>query len=178
MSNKQTTIFHQALESYEKRLLRYALKFVKNPETAQDIVQETFLRLWKEPPSKVLRFMAPWLFHVCRNLCIERQRKVAKMNPSQKNHWQMIDQVAVDPVAFENLAQRDLFTQLTQIIETLPPKAQEIIVLKFQNGFSHKEISRVTGMSTNHVGVTVHKIMMHLRDKMNANDQTSKGGSK
>ena len=48
----------------------------------------------------------------------------------------------------------------------LPPTAQEIIVLKFQNGFSYKEIAKVTGQTTNHVGVTIHKIMMHLREQM------------
>lgn len=166
MKKDETPIFHQAVDSFQERLLRYAGKFVGDSETAREIVQETFLRFWKQPPSKVENHVAPWLFHVCRNLCIERQRKAQRMNASQLETWQLIDQESVESDAFDQLEKKDRFALAVRLMRDLPPKHQELLILKFQNGFSYKQIALITGMSTSHVGKVLHEVLTVLKKQI------------
>jgi RNA polymerase sigma-70 factor (ECF subfamily) len=52
---------------------------------------------------------------------------------------------------------------LLQLIAHLPPNQQEVIRLKFQNGFSYKEISRITALSVGNVGFLIHSAVTRLR---------------
>jgi len=179
MQRDDQQIFHQAIDELQVKLIRYAKKFVGDEEVAKEMVQETFLRLWKEPPRKVAKHITPWLFFVCRNLCIERQRKVARMNPQSVQTWQLVDERSLENNPFEQVATKNRFAHAQKLIEKLPKKQQEVIILKFQNGFSYKQIALITGMSVTHVGKTIHDIMSGLRQEMSKmeNTATSKGGA-
>jgi len=50
-----------------------------------------------------------------------------------------------------------------RMIDHLPPNQQEVLRLKFQSGFSYKEISRITTLSVSHVGVLIHHAVTRLR---------------
>jgi RNA polymerase sigma-70 factor (ECF subfamily) len=52
---------------------------------------------------------------------------------------------------------------LLELIGHLPPNQQEVIRLKFQNGFSYKEISRITALSVGNVGFLIHTAVTRLR---------------
>ena len=52
---------------------------------------------------------------------------------------------------------------LLRMIDHLPPNQQEVLRLKFQSGFSYKEISRITTHSVSHVGVLIHHAVTRLR---------------
>lgn len=70
----------QALADHEGALLRYAVRLTGDSEAAQDIVQETFLRLCRADMSKVGDHVSTWLFHVCRNLAVDYFRKESRMH--------------------------------------------------------------------------------------------------
>lgn len=55
-----------------------------------------------------------------------------------------------------------------RLIDLLPPNQQEVIRLKFQNGFSYKEISRITTLSVSNVGVLIHHAVARLRTEFAA----------
>src|SRR5262245_33504425 len=66
----------QALDRYEKPLLRYAAWLLDERDRARDVVQEVFLRLCQRSPEKVRGHLAEWLFKVCRNLAFDvRERE-------------------------------------------------------------------------------------------------------
>lgn len=50
-----------------------------------------------------------------------------------------------------------------RLIDRLPPNQQEVVRLKFQNGFSYKEISRITSLSVTNVGFLIHTAVTRLR---------------
>ena len=52
---------------------------------------------------------------------------------------------------------------MLQLIDRLPPNQQEVVRLKFQNGFSYKEISRITTLSVTNVGFLIHTAVARLR---------------
>ena len=78
-----------------------------------------------------------------------------------------IDRVpAIAPHPGDNAESRDTAAQAAELINRLPPRQQEVIRLKFQGGFSYKEISRITGLTTGNVGFIIHTAVKTLRAGM------------
>jgi DNA-directed RNA polymerase specialized sigma24 family protein len=61
----------EALQRYEKPLLRYAAWLLDDRERARDVVQEVFLRLCRQSRERVEDHVSEWLFKVCRNLALD-----------------------------------------------------------------------------------------------------------
>ena len=64
------------------------------------------------------------------------------------------------------LEQREAAGRILELLEGLPANQREVIRLKFQNGFSYKEISRISGHSVTNVGFLIHVGMKTLRSRM------------
>ncbi|MFP4106623.1 MAG: RNA polymerase sigma factor, partial [Phycisphaerae bacterium] len=60
-------------------------------------------------------------------------------------------------------------------MKLLPDNQQEVLLLKFQNGFSYKEISNITGHSVSYVGVLIHTAVKALRNRMTAARPSHRG---
>ena len=68
----------------------------------------------------------------------------------------------------EDVAERrDAAARVLDLLETLPASQREVIRLKFQNGFSYREISRISGHSVTHVGYLIHTGLKTLRGQLN-----------
>ena len=69
--------------------------------------------------------------------------------------------------------------RVLRAMEDLPENQQEVVRLKFQNGLSYREISKVTGLSESNVGFLIHTAVKRLREKIGARENaaaTSGGG--
>lgn len=71
--------------------------------------------------------------------------------------------VAVDARPGRTLEAAETHAALLELIGHLPTNQQEVVRLKFQNGFSYKEISRITALSVGNVGFLIHTAVAHLR---------------
>jgi RNA polymerase sigma-70 factor (ECF subfamily) len=145
-----------ALNTYEDALIRYATWMLRNPETARDIVQETFLRLCREDAAKVGGRIAPWLFTVCRNLAFDMRKKESRTTSLEDR------EVGVD----SKLEQRETVGEIFRLVENLPRNQREVVYLKFQCDFSYKEISEVTDLSVGNVGLLLHTALKEIRKRV------------
>ncbi len=68
-----------------------------------------------------------------------------------------------DPDPSELAERRDATARVVDLLETLPASQREVIRLKFQNGFSYQEISRISGYSVSNVGYLIHTGLKTLR---------------
>ena len=82
---------------------------------------------------------------------------------------------AVTPHPGDTAEARDNAAQAAELINQLPPRQQEVIRLKFQSGFSYKEISRITGLSVSNVGFIIHTAVKTLRTGMSTDSTTGHG---
>lgn len=155
---------HEALHLYEGRLIRYAARILRDTDRARDVVQDTFLTLCVSDRREVEDHLGPWLFTVCRNRCLDIQRKERRMNPLNEGHLQTCE--SDDPSPAATLEQEDTTSHVLRILGTLPENQQEVIRLKFQEGFSYRDISRVTGHSVSNVGFLIHKAIRTLRREL------------
>ncbi len=66
----------------------------------------------------------------------------------------------------EVLEQREDASRVLRMLDDLPPNQREVIRLKFQNGFSYKEISRISGHSVSNVGFLIHTGLKTIRGRL------------
>lgn len=153
-----------AVDRFEKPLTLYAAKLLGNPEAARDVVQETFLRLCPQNRDEVEPRLAEWLFTVCRNRALDILRKERRMTPLSE---EQVDRcLSPDPGPADVVERRDLAVKVLGLLDTLPIHQKEVIRLKFQNGFSYQEISRISGHSVSNVGYLIHAGMKTLRSQL------------
>ena len=158
-----------AMERFKGPLLRYAVRITGDFEGAQDVVQDTFLRLCGEDHARLDGHLAEWLFTVCRRRALDVQRKERRM--------ESIDDLELaEPVSRElspaTLAeQRDSTSHVQRLLATLPVNQREVVCLKFQNGLSYQEISRITNLSLGNVGFLIHTALATIRQRLHAEEK-------
>jgi RNA polymerase sigma-70 factor (ECF subfamily) len=155
-----------AVAEYQPPLTRYAARLVGDPDRARDIVQDTFVKLMAQPLSDIDGHLAEWLFTVCRHRALDVLRKEGRMKRFEEGEMERV--IADEPRPSRALEAAETHDALLRMIGHLPPNQQEVIRLKFQNGFSYKEISRITALSVSHVGVLIHNAVTRLRAEYTA----------
>jgi RNA polymerase sigma-70 factor (ECF subfamily) len=154
----------EILLKYEGDLLRYAQRIVGDPEQARDVVQETFLKLWRQDRAELDGHLVEWLYTVCRNQAVDVRRKEQRMYTLAEESWAVRESAGPSPGTLAEC--RDSAAQVLDLVDGLPPNQQEVIRLKFQGGLSYREISRVTGLTVSHVGVLLHTGLKTIRMKL------------
>ncbi|MDR2675629.1 MAG: sigma-70 family RNA polymerase sigma factor [Opitutaceae bacterium] len=151
-----------AVAEHQGALTRYAARLLGgDADRARDVVQDTFVRLMAQPRGAVDGHLAEWLFTVCRHRALDVLRKEGRMKRFDEGQAGRV--TAAEPPPGRALEQAETHAALLRLIDGLPANQQEVIRLKFQNGFSYKEISRITELSVNHVGVLIHNAVKRLR---------------
>jgi RNA polymerase sigma factor (sigma-70 family) len=153
-----------AVARFEGPLLLFATRLLRDAETARDVVQETFLKLCAADHNSVDGHLAEWLFTVCRNRALDVLRKDNRM--TQLGEEQVLRCLHPGPGPHDLAERRELGTRVLELLEELPLNQREVIRLKFQNGFSYQEISRISGHSVSNVGYLIHAGIKSLRNHM------------
>lgn len=154
----------QAIRAHETRLVAYAERFTGDVHRARDAVQETFLRLVAADRSEVRDRIAPWLFTVCRRVCLDALRKERRM---QTADLEFLDQRPGRAETPDRIAEeRDAGAAAMTAMSRLPAKEREVLELRFRHGFSYAEIAEVTGHTPTNVGFLIHVGMKQLRAAM------------
>ncbi len=153
------------LERYEQPLLRHAVRIVGDIGLAQDVVQDTFLKLCKADRSQVEGHLAAWLYTVCRNRALDIRKKEGRMG--QLSNAQAISDDSKGPgeIATDN----EIHGFVLVAIRSLPDEQQEAFLLKFQDQLTYREISQVMdkslGTVSNLIATALGSIRDQLRDK-------------
>ena len=150
------------LSKNESSLIRYVLSLVKDSEIAQDIVQDSFLKLWEQDQAHLSGRETEWLFTVCRNKAYDVLRKKERKHIHDSD---LLLEIADSSLSAEQKIEEHEQTQrIEALIGNLTDTQKEVMKLKFQEGLSYKQISQITGMSVNHVGVFIHNLVTHLKE--------------
>jgi RNA polymerase sigma factor (sigma-70 family) len=164
MVQTQEQFIEWALKEYERPLIGYAQGFVHDWERARDVVQDTFIRLCQQDMAKVRDGVKTWLFTVCRNRALDILRKDSRL--VEMDEQKLMSIPGKDTSAAAMMEREELQERLDGYLQRLTPNQREVVVLKFQQGLSYDEISRVTGLSTGNVGFLLHHALKRLREWM------------
>jgi RNA polymerase sigma-70 factor (ECF subfamily) len=142
-------------------LTRYAARLLGDPERARDVVQDTFVKLLAQPAEAINGHAVEWLFTVCRNRAMDVLRKENRMKRFEEGEVERV--TTAEPRPGRALEEAETQAAVLRLIDRLPANQQEVVRLKFQNGFSYKEISRITALSVSNVGFLIHTAVTRMR---------------
>ena len=162
MKRDQAQWIEAIVARYERPLCQYAFRLTGNFENARDAVQDVFLKLWNEDDLADDR-LAPWLFRVCRNRCIDMIRKDKPMQPLTDLQSAVLPDPGRSPA--EETGLRESVSLLLRKLAQLPANQAEVIRLKFQHQMSYREIAAVTALSESNVGYLIHVGIQTLRQQ-------------
>jgi RNA polymerase sigma-70 factor (ECF subfamily) len=155
--------FEEVVQRYEAPLLRYAARFVSSSDAAQDIVQDTFIKLslrWKPDADRSPAELSAWLYRVTHNLAVDHIRREARRNvflfshAAEKEHEFREKQSAS--------AVSDTAEKAAALLRSLSLREQQVVTLKVYEERSYKEIAQITGLSESNVGYILHYAMQKL----------------
>lgn len=142
----------------ESPLLNYALRLSGSRESAEDLVQEAFMKLHRQFDE--VREPRRWLYRTVHNLALNHRRDSAKIIPLQpapnETDAPAPDTTDPQPLPDEQIARIEGIGLVRLSLETLDARSQELIRLKFTEDLSYQEISARTGLKTGHVGYLLH----------------------
>ena len=148
-------------------LTRYATRLLGGDvDRAHDVVQDTFVKLMAQPPEAVDGHAVEWLFTVCRHRTLDVLRKESRMRTFGEGEAERV--TAAESRPGRALEHAETHAAILDLIGHLPPNQQEVVRLKFQNGFSYKEIARITELSVSNVGFLIHTAVARLRTEFAA----------
>ena len=172
LATAQSEFIKRALEQYESPLIHYALRLTGNLDRARDVVQDTFLKLCRQPSVSFDGNLAKWLFTVCRNGAFDLQRKERRMTTAAE----LSEQPSTTHQSPEaTVIARDSAERVFRILDQLPENQQEVVRLKFQNEMTYQEIADVTGLSVTNVGFLLHTALKRLRELLKSEQLLSAG---
>ncbi len=160
----------------ESPLPGYALKLVQRPDTAQDLVQEAFMRLHAR--FHEVRQPRLWLYRAVHNLAMNHHRAARKIvaidfEGDGADAGGTSEDTRVDASTLaerlppdEQAAHNEAVEQARQELAGLDPRARELIRLKFEEGMSYKQMSERTGLSVGYVGNLLHHAIQQLARAM------------
>ena len=156
-----------ALENFEQRLLKYALGILGDVGRAQDVVQDTFLKLYQQDPQTLNGQLLPWLYTVCRHQALDLCRKENRMTTATADDELDVLELTQsrEPAPLEQLEASEEMSAVLAHLARLPPSQQECLRLKFQHSLSYQEISSITGHTVSNVGYLIHVGLKTLRDR-------------
>ena len=161
-------------ERYQRRILGVVVGMVRNPEDAREVVQETFVRAFRNLDAfKGDSSFYTWLYRIAVNLAIDLQRKETKRTSVEFDEMQPVDEATLafggktkgeDP--FEAVRNRELGSKIFDAIEGLTPDHRAVILLREIEGLSYEEISEVLGCSLGTVMSRLHYARKKLQTKL------------
>ena len=148
----------EAFLALEAPLLSYALRLLKDPEMAQDIVQEAFVRLHAD--FAAVRNPRRWLYRTVHNLSANQRRRDRKVvpfhTPDEASNLPTMDLPDPQPLPDESIVRLENVGFVRLSVNALDERSRELIRLKFTEGLSYKEMSARTGLTVSHVGYLLH----------------------
>lgn len=168
--------FELLVTRHRKPLFNFILRFVRDPAAAEDVTQETFLRLVKgaDAYERQAKFTT-WLYTIARNLCVDasrrgKHRKAASLDApigDDDGAASLLDFVADGGAAVDRQAQsRELGLRLQQAIEALPDEQREIFLLREVADLQFNEIANVIGCPENTVKSRMRYALEKLREAL------------
>lgn len=151
-------------DRYSKVVYSVALRVLRDPAAAEDVLQEIFMQIWRNPDSFVATrgSLGGWLAVVSRNRSIDALRR---RRPTDS----VDDIVLASPYNLADEAERHSMMEKAQkVIVLLPPEQRKTLEMAFFDGLTHSEIAEITGDPLGTVKTRIRSALLSLRKAFQA----------
>jgi RNA polymerase sigma-70 factor (ECF subfamily) len=156
--------FGQLVDRYQQRLVRFAARLLGDPDAAQDIAQETFLRLWRSRARcPVESDLNAYLLRIARNLCLDRFRAQRKTEVLDETTG-LTTETECGPAA--SAQSRALAELVRHAVQALPEPQRVVFILSHYEALSYHEIAQVVGCPIGTVASRKYQAVETLRRRL------------
>ena len=150
-----TEDFKRDILRLQPRLQRTAESILGDPDSAEDAVQEAVITLWEQRATIESQDMERLSLTIVKRRSIDQLRKQKPTVPIDTESL-MLTEVQDDS--------DDRYRLARQLVDRLPQRQRDTILMKYEEGMSNEEIERATGMSSTHVYATLSRAYKTLRE--------------
>ena len=174
LRERDTELLADLVQLYQHRLVRYLLYLTGRREHAEDLAQETWIRVLQRGSQYDGRQrFDPWLFAIARNLAIDHLRKKLKAVqtvslPDDRDEMLLLPSSGPSP--FEAAARSEDAIRLAGQLQILPPLYREALLLRFQEELSLADIAQVVGAPVTTVTSRIYRGLAALRSAFEEGD--------
>lgn len=154
--------FNKQVLPVKNKLYRIALRYLANQEDAEDVVQETFLRLWKRKEKlQELKSIEAFAVTITKNLCLDKLRTKKFDGGEVEDYMLKTDR---DPHSRAEV--NDIVELIKKIVETLPQQQKLIIQLRDIEGYSNEEAAKLLEMNVVTLRVNLSRARKRIREEL------------
>jgi len=168
---------------YSEKVFNFILRQVRSPETAQDLLQEVFLRVVKNAASfRADSRFSTWIYTIARNLCVDAQRRAkhrytvaldAPLRHGESDGATMLEMVKDPrPIADSRLHDQRFSGALDEALGSLPEEQREVFLMRELQGLKFREIADIVGVPENTVKSRMRYALEALRTRLAAFGET------
>ena len=167
-----TVAFDMIVKKYKLRLLNFVYRFLGNRDQAEELVQETFLRVFRERKNHArISNFSTWIFTIAGNLAKSelRRRKrwrffsLDQPESDEGTEFEIPDESQrPDDLAHDRMIER----AVTRAMDTLSPKYREAVILRDIQGFAYEEIAEIIGCPVGTVKSRVNRARLRLQEEL------------
>jgi RNA polymerase sigma-70 factor (ECF subfamily) len=168
--------FEVLLTRYEDAVVTFCYAFVRSREIAEDLAQETFLRVYRSAPRyKPLAKFTTWLYRISANLCINElnkgklRRAVSLDEPAGSNPagTRIVERIASDVKApFTEAEIHEAHALVEEAIGRLPEDQRTTLVMVEYHNLSYRDIADILGVTVSAIKMRVKRARETLRDML------------
>jgi RNA polymerase sigma-70 factor (ECF subfamily) len=171
LKRQDPELLDQLIEQYQHRLLRYLLFLTGRREVAEDLFQETWMRvLIRGTQYNGKARFDTWLFTIARNLVIDlsRKRTMSSLDEMSENNEddRPFEVAMAGPSPLEQFASREDSAEVTEVLLTLDASYREVLVLRFYEELSLDEIAGVTRAPLSTVKSRLYRGLASLKPEL------------
>jgi RNA polymerase sigma-70 factor (ECF subfamily) len=152
--------FTTEVQAHESSLRSYLRGSFPSVRDVDDVVQESYLRVWKVCASKPIHSAKAFLFTVARRLALDHWRHAQALPVESLGQFSNVSALE-DKSEIEDLGQRERIQLLAEAISGLPTRCREVFILYKVEGHSRKEAARQLGLSEKTVEAHTARAMRH-----------------
>ncbi|WP_068620233.1 RNA polymerase sigma factor [Paenibacillus tuaregi] len=166
MAEGDQEAFEMLVTRYHGPLLSYTTHWLRDREKAQDIVQETFIRLIRQLQTGQLDYVKAWLYRVAMNLCRDYWRSAA-YKLEQAGIGELPEQEDISPSAERIAEMKETGRELAASLEQLPDPQQTVIRLRFYQDMKLQEIADLLEIPLSTIKSYLYKGLKKLENVLN-----------
>ena len=183
LKRQDPSLLDELIVEYQHRLLRYLLYLTSNRELAEDLFQETWMRvLVRGAQFKGDSRFDTWLFTIARNLVIDyrRRRTMASLEELAEaaDDDRPFEIASNEPTPFDRYLTRQNGQLVAEALLTLDPLHREVLVLRFHEELALEEIAAVTGAPLSTVKSRLYRGLAALRPRISERTALMQGADR
>ena len=157
--------FRNDILPLKNELYRLALRITLNPAEAEDVVQETMIKVWNRRDRwEELDSIEAFCLTICRNIAVDKTRKAENQNPSLEDGSDAADH-SYSSNPEEQAVQRDRIQLVRQLINMLPEKQRSCMQLRDMEGKSYKDIAAILDITEEQVKVNIFRARQTIKER-------------